>query len=184
MGDCPKMNIQRIIKLLLVGLVMGVSLSFAGQPDLEGRWRMDPDRSSPLSGWHAMDLVFDAEGSAIDITYEMRWRRTNYRAMNRVDVGQPVTSDSFFRVEARHMAVYPTKGGSSTTTAEWIDGDRTLRTETQTMVEVSQGDVPMRITTEYRIGEGAETLTVIELRSSRPQPLVYFMRKVEEETSS
>lgn len=178
------MNIQKTIKLLAAGLVLGVALSFAGQSDLEGRWRMDPDQSSPLSGWHAMDLIFDADGSAIDITYEMRWRRTNYRASNRVDLSKPEVTASFFRVEARHMAVYPTKGGTSTTTAEWIDGDRTLRTETQTMVEVSQGDVPMRITTEYRIGEGAETLTVIELRSSRPKPLVYFMRKVKEETSS
>lgn len=144
---------------------------------------MDPDLSSPLDGWQAMDLVFAADGTAIDVTYEMRWRRTNYRATNRVDVARPVESDSYFRVEARHMAVYPTKGGSSSTTAEWIDHDLTLRTETQTMVEVSQGDVPMRITTEYRIGEGGETLTVIELRSSRDRPLVYFMRKVEEDAS-
>jgi hypothetical protein len=82
------------------------------------------------------------------------------------------------------MAVYPAKGGVTHTTAEWIDDNRTLRTETHTPVEVSQGNVNMRITSEYRIGEGGKTLTLIELHSSRSRPLVYFFRKVEEEVSS
>ncbi len=56
------------------------------------------------------------------------------------------------------MAVYPAKGGVTNTTAEWIDNNRTLRTETHTPVEVFQGDVNMRITSEYRIGEGARSL--------------------------
>jgi hypothetical protein len=156
-------------------------VSAVANPDLEGRWRLDTERSSPLSGWHAMDLVIAVDGDQIDITHHMRWRHTRVSKTNAVDVSAPVVSDGFFRVEARHMAVYPTKGGTSETTAEWIDEDRTLRTETHTSVEVSQGDVPLRITSEYRIGEGAETLTLIELRSSRPRPLVYFLRKVNEE---
>lgn len=161
--------------------VLAAAVSAVANPDLDGRWRMDTDRSSPLSGWHAMDLEFATEGNQIDITYHMRWRSTRVSETNSVDVTRPVIADDFFRVEARHMAVYPTKGGSTVSSAEWLDGGRTLRTESDTSVEVSQGDVPLRITTEYRIGEGGETLTVIELRSSRPRPLVYFLRKVNEE---
>lgn len=151
--------------------------------ELAGHWQLDIARSSPLSGWQDMALVIAVDGAEIEITHQMRWRRTHYRATNIVDTSKTVTSDSFFRVEQRHMAVYPTKGGVSHTTAEWIDAEQTLRTETQTMVEVSQGDVPMRITSEYRIGEGAETLTWIVLRSSRSRPLVYFFQKVEAEAA-
>ncbi len=153
----------------------------SANPELAGRWRLDTARSSALDGWHTMDLVFDLDGSQISIKHEMRWRRTNYRATNIVDTAKSVASDKFFRVEQRHMAVYPTKGGVSHTTAEWIDADRTLRTETNTPVEVSQGDVNMRITSEYRIGEGGETLVLIELHSSRARPLVYFFNKINEE---
>ena len=108
----------------------------------------------------------------------MRWRSTNYRATNTVDSTKSVASDNFFRVEQRHMAVYPTKGGVTHTIAEWIDKGRTLRTESNTPVEVSQGDVNMRITSEYRIGEAGENLTLIELHSSRGRPLVYVFNKV------
>lgn len=153
----------------------------SANPELAGRWRLDPARSSALDGWNKMDLVFALDGSQISITHEMQWRSTKYRATNLVDTSKSVASDKFFRVEQRHMAVYPAKGGVSHTTAEWIDGDRTLRTETNTPVEVSQGDVNMRITSEYRIGEGGETLTLIELHSSRDRPLVYFFHKVKEE---
>ena len=167
----------RVVTLLLC------SSPALANPELAGHWQLDIEQSSPLSGWQDMALVIAVDGSEVEITHQMRWRRTNYRATNVVDTSKTVTSDSFFRVEQRHMAVYPTKGGLSHTTAEWIDADQTLRTETQTMVEVSQGDVPMRITSEYRIGEGAETLTWIVLRSSRSRPLVYLFRKVEVEAA-
>lgn len=176
------MKITACKRILLGGIAALFFVALASaNPELAGRWRLDPARSSALDGWQKMDLVFDLDGSQISITHEMKWRATNYRATNLVDTTKSVASDKFFRIEQRHMAVYPTKGGVSHTTAEWIDADRTLRTETNTPVEVSQGDVNMRITSEYRIGEGGETLVVIELHSSRARPLVYFFNKVKEE---
>jgi hypothetical protein len=58
-----------------------------------------------------------------------------------------------------------------------------LRTEVHTPVEVSQGDVIMRITTEYRVSELGDKLTVIELHSSRNRPLVYVFNRVTEEAA-
>ncbi len=176
------MKITAYKRILFGGIAALLFATLASaNPDLEGHWRLDPARSSALDGWQAMDLIFALDGSEIEITHQMRWRATNYRATNLVDTSKSVASDSFFRIEQRHMAVYPAKGGITHTTAEWIDEDRTLRTETNTPVEVSQGDVNMRITSEYRIGEGGETLILIELHSSRPRPLVYFFNKVNEE---
>jgi len=171
-------------KLILLGGLLAVgamAAPAAANPELSGRWRMVPALSSALDGWNMMDLVIAQEGSQIRITHEMQWRATKYKATNVVDTTREVASDKFFRVEQRHMAVYPAKAGVTHTLAEWIDGGRTLRTESMTPVEVSQGDVMMRITSEYRIGEGGETLTLIELHSSRHRPLVYYFRKVKEE---
>lgn len=183
-SGCFSMKMTVCKRILLGGIA---ALFFAAMasanPEIAGRWRLDPARSSALDGWHKMDLIFSLDGSEISIRHEMQWRKTKYRATNVVDTSKSVASDSFFRIEQRHMAVYPTKGGITHTTAEWIDEDRTLRTETNTPVEVSQGDVTMRITSEYRIGEGGETLILIELHSSRPRPLVYFFNKIEEEDS-
>ena len=176
---CFSMNITAYKRILFGGIAALLFAAMASaNPDLEGHWRLDPARSSALDGWQEMDLVFALDGSEIAITHQMRWRATNYRATNLVDTSKSVASDKFFRIEQRHMSVYPAKGGITHTTAEWIDEDCTLRTETNTPVEVSQGDVNMRITSEYRIGEGGETLILIELHSSRPRPLVYFFNKV------
>jgi hypothetical protein len=90
----------------------------------------------------------------------------------------------FFRVEQRHMAVYPAKNGVTKASAAWIDGGRVLRTEAFTPVEVSQGDVFMRITSEYRVGETGDTLTLIELHSTRNRPLVYVFKKVPAEAAN
>ena len=175
------MKITAYKRILFGGIAALLFAAMASaNPDLEGHWRLDSARSSALDGWQEMDLIFALDGSEIEITHQMRWRATNYRATNLVDTSKSVASDKFFRIEQRHMAVYPAKGGITHTTAEWIDADRTLRTETNTPVEVSQGDVNMRITSEYRIGEGGETLILIELHSSRPRPLVYFFNKVSE----
>jgi len=176
MTACKRILIGGIAALWLVALA-------SANPEIAGRWQLDVARSSALDGWNKMDLVISLDGSVIALRHEMQWRSTKYEATNLVDLTQPVSSDHFFRIEQRHMAVYPTKGGVTKTTAEWIDGGRTLRTESMTPVEVSQGDVIMRITSEYRIGEGAESLTLIELHSSRQRPLVYIFRKVKTEDS-
>jgi hypothetical protein len=178
------MNMTACKRILLGGIAaLFLAALASANPNLEGRWRLDPKYSSGLDGWSKMDMVFALEGSQIAITYDMQLRAIRRSKTNIFDTSKTVTSKGFFRVEQRHMAVYAAKGGMSSSTVEWIDDDRTLRTETHTPVEVSQGDVNMRITCEYRIGEEGKKLTVIEIHSSRERPLIYFMYKVKEEDS-
>ena len=150
-------------------------------PDFNGRWRLDLAQSSSLDGWQAMDLVINQQGSEVAVTHEMRWRTTRLDATNRFSTAQSVKLSDFFRVEQRHMAVYPTKGGHCHAVACWLDDGRTLRVEILTDVEVSQGDVTMRIYQEYRVSELNDRLTLIELHSTRNRPLVYVFTKVTEE---
>jgi hypothetical protein len=156
------------------------TLSFAS-PDFNGRWRLDPKLSTALDGWHAIDLAIQVTGSNVAIAHHMRWRTTLFDATNTYDTASPVVLSDFFRIEQRHMAVYPAKGGHTHVTASWIDAGRTLRAEIDTTVEVSQGDVEMRIYQEFRVSERGDTLTLIELHSTRNRPLVYVFKKVTEE---
>ena len=59
-----------------------------------------------------------------------------------------------------------------------------IRVEAELPVEVSQGNATIRIYSEYRMGEGGETLTLIELRSSRNNPLVYRFRRLPADDTS
>jgi hypothetical protein len=165
---------------LLVVLFFLPPLAALGGSPLEGRWRMDPARSSALDGWNAWDLVIAVDGSRVALRHDMRWRTTHHNATNTVDSAEPSEISGFFRVEQRHMALYPAKGGVTAVTSAWLDSGRTLRVEAETPVEISQGETTMRLYLEYRVLEGDNALVVIELHSTRPQPLVYRFNRVKE----
>jgi hypothetical protein len=145
---------------------------------LDGRWRLDKSRSTALDGWHEWDLVIQATGSQVRLRHDLKWGRTELSATNVVDTGQAVRLADFFRVEQRHMAVYPAKGGVTSVRAAWLDQGATLRLEADAPLEVSQGPAMMRIYSEYRLLEGGRELLLIELHGSRPRPLVYRFTKV------
>ena len=178
------MNVHPLKFSLGIGLALLTAALLSANSDFNGRWRMDPAKSSALDGWQKMDLVIVVEGAHVAVTHDMQWRTTKVSATNRYDTARPVTLDDYFRVEQRHMAVYPAKHGTTQATAAWIDRGRTLRIEANTLVEVSQGDVPMRIYQELRLGEGGDKLTLIELHSTRNRPLVYVFDKVTTEEAA
>lgn len=142
---------------------------------------MDPARSSALDGWNAWDLTVAVDGTRVSLRHDMRWRTTHHDATNTVDTAAPSNVAGFFRVEQRHMALYPAKGGVTAARAAWLDSGRTLRVEADTPIEISQGEATMRLYIEYRVLEGDDSLVVIELHNTRPQPLVYRFNRVKEE---
>lgn len=163
-----------------LALVFALPLAAHATPSaFAGRWRLDPARSSALDGWSGWALIIRVDGARVTLRYDMQWRATHVSATNVVNTAHPVQLPRFFRVEQRHMAVYPGVG-PTTVTAGWLDGGRTLRTEADTPVEISQGTTRLRIYSEYRLLEGDHDLVLIELHSSRPHPLVYRFSKVTE----
>jgi hypothetical protein len=155
--------------------------AFAATSPLEGRWRLDKTRSTALDGWSEWDLVIKLEGSHVTLGYDMQWHSTQFSTANVIDTAQAVTLPNFFRVEQRHMALYPAKGQATPVRASWLDDNRTLRVEADAPIEISQGQTVMRIYSEYRLVEGDRELILIELHSSRPRPLVYRFTKVSTE---
>lgn len=166
--------------LLRLLFLCALALTAHAAPALPGLWRLDTAASTALDGWTAIDLAIRIDGSRVALEHRMTWRSTKVTKTNVFDTAAPTELRDFFRVEQRHMAVYPAKNGVTRATAAWIDDGRTLRTEAITPVEISQGEAKMRLTAEYRVSEDGATLTVIELHSTRNRPLVYVFRKVTE----
>lgn len=167
-----------IRKLLFVSLLLSALPLAAAASRCDGVWRLDPAVSSALDGWTSIDLAIRTDGTRVALEHRMTWRSTTVTKTNVFDTAAPGELRDFFRIEQRHMAVYPAKDGVTRATAAWIDDGRTLRTEAITPVGISQGEARMRITSEYRVSDDGATLTVIELHSSRNRPLVYVFRKV------
>ena len=164
---------------ILVWLFLLVPIgALANSGSFEGRWRLDPARSSALDGWTAWDLVISTHDSQVSLRHDMHWRSTKRSETNTVDTLRPVSIKNFFRVEQRHMALYPESNAETPVTARWLDEGRTLRIEAETPLEISQGRATLRIYGEYRLLEGNAALLLIELHSSRPRPLVYYFTKV------
>jgi len=173
-------HLRPVLLPVILLLLLPLSALAATSP-LEGRWRLDRTRSTALDGWHEWDLVISLAGSQVSLKHDMKWGRTDFSATNTVDTAQPVTLPAFFRVEQRHMALYPAKGQPTPVRAAWLDAGRTLRLEADAPIEISQGQAVMRIYAEYRLVEGDRELLLIELHSSRPRPLIYRFTKVSEE---
>ena len=162
-----------------LGLLMVLPLAaWAANPALAGRWRLDTKRSTALDGWTSWDLVVTLDGSLVALRHDMQWRSTKATATNIVDTAQPTVLKDFFRVEQRHMALYPAPGAETPVRAEWVDGERTLRIEATPQIESSQGTGPMRIYQELRLVEGDGELLLIELHSTRAKPYSYRFTKI------
>ena len=172
--------IHLLPSLAVALLCVGGAPAFAATP-LEGRWRLDKTRSTALDGWHEWDLVIGIAGSQVSLQHDMKWGRTSFSTTNVLDLTRPSVVPGFFRLEQRHMALYPAKDASAPVKTSWLDGERTLRVEADLPIEISQGQAVMRLYSEYRLLEGDRELLLIELHSSRPRPLVYRFTKVSPE---
>ncbi len=174
---------KRILLNLLLVLVLLPLAAVAGDPVINGRWRLDTTRSTALDGWSTADVVIAADGSKIGFHYDMTWHTTKVAVSQSVDTAQPVAIPNFFRIDQRHMAVYAQPKSAAAVTATWIDGGRTLRLEAQVPLETSQGNTTMRVYQEFRLQEGNAELVLIELHNTRSRPLVYHFTKVAEATA-
>ena len=174
---------KRTFLKLLLGLALMPLAVLAGDPAINGRWRMDTARSTALDGWSTADLVISTEGSKVNFRYDMTWHATKVTATNAIDTAQPAAIMNFFRIDQRHMAVYARPNEAAQVTATWMDSGRTLRVEAQVPLEISQGNTTMRLYQEYRLLEGGTELVLIELHSTRSRPLVYRFTKVPAEAA-
>jgi len=140
-----------------------------------GTWSIDEERSTDISPWNGLTVQIDASSS--QLTLERIWGG-NYGVTVNDSMTIPIDGEQQ-RVpmqqwpDNRHIGASLASDSSKTVSAEWLDNGRTLRVTTRLDVRISQGTTRIRTYSEYRISPNGGTLTVLELRSTRPRPLHY-----------
>ena len=69
-----------LLKSVLAACLLPLA-ALAGDPVFNGRWRLDPARSTALDGWSTLDLVITVEGSILEAVRPVTFR-TGSMALN------------------------------------------------------------------------------------------------------
>lgn len=173
----------RLLSLACLGLVLGAgsSLRAADAPSkLAGTWAIDVARSTPIRPWDVQTITIIVTGDAVVITRNLAWgtdRKVSDTTAAVTD-GKTVTANPVgFWLDTWYTNVYVGGDHLKRVTAEWLDGGRVLKLETNLAIEAQQGDHPVHIYDEYRLSADGKTLKLYELRSTRDEPLVYFFTR-------
>lgn len=93
--------------------------------------------------------------------------------------GQPTAISVPYWSDNRHIGAYIGGDGHKRAHLRVLDGGRILRIESDLILETQQGERAVNILSDYHLSPDAQTLTLIELRSSRPQPVTYVFTRVQ-----
>jgi hypothetical protein len=174
-----------LVAALLLTLA-GISRSGPAEvPGLEGTWRFLPDRSTDIATWRSRtpQLTISQEGGMVVILHE--WLERNQVVFvdslvfrpgeppSHVPVRSVIWSENWF------MGVLAKKGTMKAVSGSWIDRERELRVTTEQAVTVSQGETVLRTTREYVLDPAGKTLTLTELRSTRPTAVILVFERRE-----
>ncbi|MEO6873198.1 MAG: hypothetical protein ABI222_00085 [Opitutaceae bacterium] len=171
-------------RLFCLGLVFSSILTglSAAEPDahlLAGSWRYDATRSTELSAWGSLKLVITVAGSHVTLTRQFAAGRRTYDEVTPLDLTKPVNVVPLdWWPDNRHIGAY--SGGDKTKKihAEVLDGGRMLRTNADLTLATQQGDRAVNILSDYKVSANGQQLTLIELRSTRNDPIVYVFKRI------
>ena len=171
-------------RLLCLGLILLGPLAAlpAAETDarlLAGTWRYDAARSTELSSWGALRLVITVDGTRVSLTRQFTAGRRNFDEVTALDLAQAV---SVVPVEwwpdNRHIGAYIGGDKTKRIRAELLDGGRLLRTSADLVLATQQGERAVNILSDYRVSANGAQLTLIELRSTRNDPIVYVFNRM------
>ncbi len=171
-------------RLLCLGLVLASFLPavFAAAPDarlLAGTWRYDETHSTPLSSWGALKLVIAVDGAHVTLTRQFAAGRRNFDEVTALDLSQAVNVVPVeWWPDNRHIGAYIGGDRTKKIHAELLDGGRLLRTSADLVLATQQGERAVNILSDYRVSTNGSQLTLIELRSTRNDPIVYVFKRV------
>lgn len=153
-------------------------------PDFEGQWVLQKQGSTPVDPWSNLSLEIAVDGQ--QVTIERIWSAGRFRGVDdmTLEVDGGVNREPLHRWLAnRHLGAEIREDTTRQVTAEWLDDGRTLRVESRYTVLTSQGRAPIRTYSEYRLSPDGRTLTLLELRSTRPRPMHYIFTRADPESA-
>ena len=176
-------------RFILLGLWLAVATAGAAEtaPDahrLAGIWRYDPARNTELSAWGALRLVITVEGPHVTLTRQYAAGRRTYDEVTPLDLTQAVNRVAVnWWPDNRHLGAYVGGDRTKRIRTELLDGGRLLRTSADLVLATQQGERAVNILSDYRVSANGAQLTLIELRSTRNDPIVYVFKRVTDEAA-
>jgi len=190
---------RRIVCLGLAALAGFVTRSSAADPSpvtgpaptpiadvrpLAGVWRYDAEHSTPLSAWGTIKLVIKVDGPRVTLTREYSAGRRTFSEVTPIDLGKTINVIPVeWWPDNRHIGAYV--GGDRTKKVKLrvLNDGRMLRTGADITLATQQGETAVSILSEYRVSPSGQQLTLIELRSTRNDPIVYVFKRVTDATA-
>lgn len=151
-------------------------------PAFSGSWRFDPTTSTSIDPWARLGLRIARDGDAVVVVRQWTGSREGGASTDSarfVPGGAPVRVRLDQWADNRHLGAFLTSDSSKVVVGRVEDDGATLVTESRLDVVVQQGEIPIRIYTEYRLSPGGNRLDVLELRSTRPAPIHYVFARVQ-----
>lgn len=165
--------------LVLAGLLARVSAAAPDARLLAGTWRYDATRSTELSSWGALKLIITVDGSRVTLTRQFTAGRRNFDEITTLDLASAVNVVPVaWWPDNRHLGAYIGGDKAKRVHAELLDGGRLLRTSADLVLATQQGERAVNILSDYRVSTNGAQLTLIELRSTRNDPIVYVFQRV------
>ena len=154
----------------------------AAEPDahlLAGTWRYDPERSTELSAWGTLQLVIAADGPHITLTRHWAAGRRTYDEVTPIDLTRTVNVVPVdWWPDNRHIGAYIGGDKTKKIRAELLDDGRRLRLSADLVLATQQGEHKVNILSDYKVSANGARLTLIELRSTRDEPVIYVFQRV------
>jgi hypothetical protein len=146
-------------------------------PDLTGTWAVDKERSSNLEPWRNIHLRITASDQEVSIGRLFNPRRETRHdsvtfPVNDKQISLPMEGSAKW-LEQPHLGVFIDGKTPQKIRAHWETPGRVLDVQRLVTVETSQGSATVEILRNYALSDDGSELTVVETRSSRPEPLTY-----------
>ena len=171
---------KRFLLLLAVVLPLLTAGASAAKPSLSGTWTFDPARSTNLAAWHSFQLTIQEEGDHISLQRRLGWGRRVHEETMRLPLNGTATVVPVpYWADNRHLGAYISDERQKTSRARLIDHGRVLRVESDLTVETQQGPRDVNILSDYQLSPDGQTLTLMEIRSTRSRPVITVFRRAQ-----
>ncbi len=175
-------SFRRPLGLLLAFTVFTVAAPAADLPSgMTGSWTFDPARSTDLSPWRNATLIISLDGTRLTLDRALNWGRRAHRELTAVDLAAPSTTLPLgWWVDNRHIGAYAPHDATQTIRSAVLDNGRVLRLDIDFPLETQQGTRAVNVLRQFQLSPDGDTLTVIDLRSTRPRPVVHVYQRTTE----
>ncbi|MDQ8187699.1 hypothetical protein [Pelagicoccus sp. SDUM812002] len=161
---------------ILVSIIAASSMQ--GSPQFEGRWVIDKELSSAFDPWRSIHLEIEVEAGKVLIEELHTTGRRRATQRYELDLDKPrnkVPIDLW--TGNRHIGAYIGGNRTMEIDAEFLDEGRTLVLYCNYILDTSQGATNVRSHKEFRVSSDGDQLVVMELRSTRPRPILQVFNK-------